>query len=206
MIGAETSLFREILFLCYFQIHLPSNCSCFSTSEFYDNLRSGLRALCSTVAGCLPSAWEAVDSVVQSHKTKWTETSSKHIKTNKNHLLAEMEIFPKFLEGMWALLWPSEDLINSVLFLNKWAFTAPKSEPRLIPCCLQESLLASVDPALLREPGSQLVLLIVWQGHGLPTLTDKGGANIAAFSSSVPCQEGCIASLPASCSGGVSTN
>lgn len=93
-----------------------------------------------------------------------------------------------------------------MLFLTKWASTAPKSEPRLIACCFQESLLASVDLALLREPGSQLVLEIVWQGHGLPTLADKGGANIVAASSSVPCQEGYIVSLPASHSGDVSTN
>lgn len=93
-----------------------------------------------------------------------------------------------------------------MLFLTKWASAAPNSEPRLIACCLQESLLASVDPALLREPGSQLVLEIVWQGHGLPALADNGGANIAAFSSSVPCQEGYIVSLPASHSRDVSAN
>lgn len=59
-----------------------------------------------------------------------------------------MAVSRKYLEGVRGLLCSSEYLMRSVIFLTNWAPREQKSETRLLPRFLQESVLASTDPCL----------------------------------------------------------
>lgn len=129
------------------------NCSYFSSSQFYYSLQSGLGGKGDAhwqFCLALEKPWTQLSS-----STKWNKQKSPTSKKKKQkqqeqtkHLQAEMAVSRKYLEGVRGLLCSSEYLMRNVIFLTKWAPGAQKSEPRLLPCFLQESILASTNPCL----------------------------------------------------------
>lgn len=115
-IGAETSLLREIPFLCYFQIPSGANLLmflCFSVS-LQPAVRAGGPCVVQCQGACLARErpWTQLSGSTKQNEQINPPPPKTPEQMNKNHLEAEMAASPKYLEGVWALLWSSEYLVQ----------------------------------------------------------------------------------------------
>lgn len=92
-----------------------------------------------------------------------------------------MAVSLKYLEGGRGLLCSSEYLMLGVMVLTDWAPRAQKSEPRWLPCFLQESIPASTDPCL---------------AHRIWVMIDSGNGVIGTWASNSDKQRRVLMLLP----------